>query len=250
MLARSEERGEAARKRVAGAGEARLHLCDVADLESVRDFSLRFRDEAPSLAGVIHNAGVLTAERERSAQGLELTFATAVAGPFLMTRLLLDALREGAPSRVVWVSSGGMYTARLDAADLQLDSRDFDGSRFYAHAKRAQVILAAELARREGDGVGFHSMHPGWADTPGLEKSLPRFRKVMGPLLRDAGQGADTAVWLLAAPEAEEHPGALWHDRRPRPAHRVPGTREGPSDRQALWEELVRITAPYMGARA
>ena len=57
-------------------------------------------------------------------------------------------------------------------------------------------------------------------------KSLPRFHKLMGPILRDSGQGADTAVWLMACPEAEEHPGALWHDRRVRSPYRVPGTRE------------------------
>ena len=76
-------------------------------------------------------------------------------------------------------------------------------------------------------------MHPGWADTPGLTKSLPRFHKLMGPILRDADQGADTAVWLLACDEADEHPGALWHDRRVRSPYRVPGTRESAADRAA-----------------
>ncbi len=191
MLARNRERGEAALDRVAAAGEGvpRLHLCDVSDLESVRSFCRGFAGEVPALGGLIHNAGVLTAERERSPQGIELTFATAVAGPFLMTRMLLGSLRRGAPSRVVWVSSGGMLTTGLDAGDLQLDGRDFDGPRFYAHAKRAQVICATLFAEHEGPGIGFHSMHPGWADTPGLAESLPRFRRLMGPLLRDAARG-------------------------------------------------------------
>jgi dehydrogenase/reductase SDR family member 12 len=244
MLARNRERGEAARERVAsaGPGEATLHLCDVSDLDSVRDFSARFAAKVPALAGLIHNAGVLTAEREHSAQNIELTFATAIAGPFLMTRLLLGLLREGAPSRVVWVSSGGMFTAKLEPDDLQLEAREFDGPRFYAHAKRAQVVLAALFAEREGPAVGFHSMHPGWADTPGLSASLPRFHKLMGPLLRDAPQGADTAVWLLACDEADRHPGALWHDRRPRSPYRVPGTRDSAADRERLWAELIQLT--------
>jgi NAD(P)-dependent dehydrogenase (short-subunit alcohol dehydrogenase family) len=245
MLVRSRERGESARERVqaAGPGEARIHVCDVSDLDSVREFATAFGAEVPALAGLVHNAGVLTSERERSQQGLELTFATAVAGPFLMTRMLLPALREGAPSRVVWVSSGGMFTAGLDPDDLQLDDRDFDGARFYAHAKRAQVILAEMFARREGNtGVAFASMHPGWAETPGLAASLPRFSKLMGPILRDADEGADTAVWLLASPEVDERSGGLWHDRRPRSPHRIPGTRESASDRERLWSELERLT--------
>jgi hypothetical protein len=86
-------------------------------------------------------------------------------------------------------------------------------------------------------------MHPGWADTPGLSESLPRFHKVMGPILRDAGQGADTAVWLLAAAEADAKPGALWHDRRARSPYRVPGTRDSAEDRARLWAELMRLTS-------
>jgi dehydrogenase/reductase SDR family member 12 len=246
MLARNEERGAAARERVAAAGgEAVLHLCDVSDLRSVRDFCSAFAKETPALAGIIHNAGVLTDERERTAQGLEVTFATAVAGPFLMTRRLGDALRAASPSRVVWVSSGGMFTSALAADDLQLDRREFDGARFYAHAKRAQVVLAEELARREGNGVGFHSMHPGWVDTPGLKGSLPGFHKLTAPILRTADQGADTAVWLLACEEAERAPGSLWHDRRARSPYRLPGTRADAADRDRLWDALIQITAPY-----
>ncbi len=244
LLARNRERGEAARERVAArGGEATLHICDVADLDSVREFAPRFTADAPELAGLIHNAGVLAAERQRSPQGLELTFATAVAGPFLLTRLLERSLRAGAPSRVVFVASGGMLTAKLDAGDLQLDAQDFDGPRFYAHAKREQVVLAGLFQERHGGrGVGFHSMHPGWVDTPGLAASLPRFRSILRPILRDPEEGADTAVWLLACAEAGDHPGAFWHDRRPRSPHRLPRTRETAAERERLWVELERLT--------
>ena len=247
MLVRDRERGEAARARVVShvGGEVHLHRCDVSDLDSVGEFAVAFARTVPALAGIVHNAGVLTQRRERSPQGIELTFATAVAGPFLMTRMLLSALGAGAPSRVVWVSSGGMLTTRLDADDPQLDRREFDGPRFYAHAKRAQVVLARLFAQREGDsGAGFHSMHPGWADTPGLAGSLPGFHRLVRPILREPGQGADTAVWLLAADEADSHPGALWHDRRPRATHRLPGTRESARDRERLWSALEALTTP------
>lgn len=245
LLVRDRQRGESAAKRVraAGGGEAKVWICDVSDLDSVRSFAEEFTAEVPVLSGLIHNAGVLTADRERSAQGIELTFATAVVGPFLMTRLLLGPLEAAGRARVVWVSSGGMFTAKLEGSDLQLERRDFDGARFYAHAKRAQVVCAQLFAGRDGATAGFHSMHPGWADTPGLTKSLPRFHKLMGPILRDAEQGADTAVWLLACDEADGHAGALWHDRRLRNPYRVPGTRESAADRAALWAELERLTA-------
>ena len=218
MVARDAERGAAARDRVAervaasganGRGRLELEVCDLSDLDAVRDFAADFAARTPRLGGLLHNAGVLPPRRERSAQGHELTFATNVLGPFLLTNLLLDSLRRGAPSRVVLMSSGGMYTSRLDLDDLELEDRDFDGARFYAHTKRIQVILAELWAERErGRGVAFSSVHPGWVDTPGVRASLPRFYRVLRPLLRDPAQGADTAC-------------GFWRPRPGAPAGRV-----------------------------
>ncbi len=180
-------------------------------------------------------------ERTRTAEGFELTFATNVLGPFLLTGLLLPALRRGAPARIVNVSSGGMYSERLRADDLELDQRDYGPAAFYAHTKRCEVILTELWAEHlRGSGVSVHSMHPGWADTPGVQSWMPRFRKVMRPLLRDADQGADTVAWLAGAEEPAARSGLFWHDREPRRVHRVPWTRETPAERRLLWEECVR----------
>jgi NAD(P)-dependent dehydrogenase (short-subunit alcohol dehydrogenase family) len=120
---------------------------------------------------------------------------------------------------------------------------DYDPSAFYAHTKRCEVILTELWAERlRGTGVSVHSMHPGWADTPGVQTSLPRFRKLMRPLLRDPDQAADTAVWLATAAEPGTRSGLFWHDRAPRPLHRVPWTKETPADRQRLWDECARLS--------
>jgi dehydrogenase/reductase SDR family protein 12 len=145
---------------------------------------------------------------------------------------------------VINVSSGGMYTARLNVDDPQLDERNFDGPSFYAHTKRAEVALAEVWAERLADlGIGCHSMHPGWADTPGLARSLPRFHRLMRPLLRDSREGADTIVWLATAgPEAVDgHSGAFWHDRRPRPKHLLPWTGESRRERERFWARCARL---------
>jgi hypothetical protein len=63
----------------------------------------------------------------------------------------------------------------------------------------------------------------------------------MGPLLRDPAAGADTIVWLAGSPRAAESTGELWHDRRPRPKHRVPWTRESPEERSRLFDECERL---------
>ena len=249
LLARSEERAERARAAVVeatGNRDVRACLCDVSDLGDVRGFAARFAAEEPRLDVLVNNAGVLPAERTVSADGNELTLATNVLGPFLLTNLLIPLLTASAPARIVNVSSGGMYTERLHVEDLQSTRETFHGPTAYARTKRAQVILTELWAQRlAGTGVVVHAMHPGWADTPGVASSLPRFHRIAGPFLRSAEEGADTIVWLGAAAEPGESSGGFWHDRRRRPTHRVPWTRETPADRERLWRECERLTSRH-----
>jgi NAD(P)-dependent dehydrogenase (short-subunit alcohol dehydrogenase family) len=247
LLARSEERGERARREItarSGNENVELRICDLADLASVRRFAARFRDETPVLDVLVNNAGVLTGERTLSPDGNELTFATNVLGPFLLTKELLPSLQRSDSARVINVSSGGMYTQRLDVEDLQSSHGSFDGPAVYARSKRAEVILTELWAQRlSGSGVVVHAMHPGWVDTPGLKTSLPRFYGLTKPLLRTPAQGADTIVWLGSAPEPAKSSGRFWHDRRSRPTNRVPWTRETVAERERLWSECERLTA-------
>ncbi len=245
MLVRKRERGEAARKRIESnldsGAKLELEVCDLADLEAVRRFAQRFSADEQRLDVLVHNAGVLPAARERSRDGFELAFATNVLGPFVLTGFLLGAMRRADHARVISVSSGGMYAARLDADDPELDLRRFDGPAFYAHTKRAEVALTEVWAELLADTrISFHSMHPGWADTPGLSSSLPRFHHLMRPLLRDSREGADTIVWLATSVEPDQCSGGFWHDRRCRPKHRLPWTRESREERERLWSQCAR----------
>ncbi len=258
MLARDAGRGERARAAVAqatGNDDVHVQLCDVSDLGAVRQFAGEFVAAEPRLDVLVNNAGVLPGTRTLSPDGIELTFATNVLGPFLLTQLLLPLLRQSTPARIINVSSGGMYSRRIDVTDLQSEHGEFDGPAVYARTKRAQVILTEmEAQRLAGTGVVVHSMHPGWADTPGVESSLPRFHSLTKPLLRSPEQGADTIVWLGAADEPARSSGHFWHDRRVRPTHRVPWTRESAADRTALWAACERLSGlaatgtPHQGA--
>ena len=176
---------------------------------------------------LIDNAGGLYAERRESVDGIELTLALMVVGPFMLVGGLLPLLRAGSGGRVVTVTSGGMYTQPVDLDDLQWrDAQRWSGPRAYARAKRVQVALMREWARRSaGSGVTFNAMHPGWADTPGLTETLPAFRQLMAPILRTPAEGADTAVWLAASGQAAGLTGYLFLDRRARPFDRIPSTR-------------------------
>jgi dehydrogenase/reductase SDR family member 12 len=246
LLVRDERRGEAARAEIvarSGNSDVQVDLCDLSDLKAVRQFAQRLRQELPRLHVLVNNAGALVNERTLSVDGIELTFATNVLGPFLLTNLLLGLLEKSAPARIVNVSSGGMYTQRIHLDDLQMSGEEFDGPTAYARSKRAQVMLTETWAQRlRGTGVVAHAMHPGWVDTPGLRSSLPRFYRVSKPLLRTPLQGADTIVWLGAALEPARGSGGFWHDRRERPTHRVPWTKETLGEREQLWAECERLS--------
>jgi NAD(P)-dependent dehydrogenase (short-subunit alcohol dehydrogenase family) len=248
FLARDRSRAERARRGIAAAsGSANVSygLADLEDLDAVRAFARRFRAAHDRLDVLIHNAGTIHPEFRTDAAGTELTIAGQVVAPFLLTRLLVPALLTAAPSRVITVSSGGMYTQRLDPATLQLPASRYRGVTAYARAKRAQVALSREWARRfAGTGVAFHAMHPGWVDTPGVAAALPGFRQIMRPILLSPEQGADTIVWLATAPHARLGSGLFWHDRRARPEYTLPRTREKtPADTRELWDHLDAVTA-------
>jgi len=247
LAVRNRQRGEAARARIRehlGEADIHLELCDLSGLRSVRRFAARFAAHAPRLDVLVNNAGVLTQQRNLSVDGIELTLATNVIGPFLLTQILIPVLERSAPSRVINVSSGGMYTQKLRVNDLQSEHEDFDGPTVYARTKRAEVVLTELWAERlAGTGITVHAMHPGWADTAGVQSSLPRFYRVTRPLLRSPDQGADTILWLGAAAEPEDRPGGFWHDRRRRPTHLLPGTRETEAERRRLWAECLALTS-------
>ena len=184
--------------------------CDVSDLASVRRFTGRFLAAEDRLDVLVNNAGVMPAERTETADGVELTFATHVLGPHVLIDRLTPLLEAGAPSRVINVSSGGMYSQRLDADDLQTERGSYRKNAVYAKAKRAQVILTELWAERlEPKGIVVQAMHPGWADTQGVRDSLPGFSKITRGIIRDEAQGADTIVWLAASPQARQADGRL-----------------------------------------
>jgi NAD(P)-dependent dehydrogenase (short-subunit alcohol dehydrogenase family) len=234
LLCRDERRGGAALAEIRGAtGNPRVHL-EVVDLSrrgSIRASARRLAE--PRIDVLVHNAGVLPNARELTPGGLELTVATHVVGPHLLTRLLEPRLEGG---RVIFVSSGGMYAKRFELDAMLATDGPYDGVAAYAMTKRAQVILS-ELwaAALRGSGTVVNAMHPGWAATRAVARSLPRFWRLMRNRLRSPEEGADTILWLAAAPRAGAETGKFWFDRRQVATHLVPWTREREEERRALW---------------
>ncbi|MFZ0975072.1 MAG: SDR family NAD(P)-dependent oxidoreductase, partial [Solirubrobacteraceae bacterium] len=229
-LARDPARAEEAVGRVQAAvpgADVRPQACDLSSLHAVSAFAAReLRFDV-----LVNNAGVMPPERRRSVDGHELMFATHVLAPLALTMLLL-------PGRVINVSSGGMYSQSLpNDGDWESDRAPYSPKKLYARTKREEVVITEMLAERlRGRGVVVHAMHPGWADTEGLKRAMPSFRKAIRPIIRNADEGADTIVWLGAAPEPGRTTGLFWHDRRPRPTHyRIAHSGDDAHTREELW---------------
>lgn len=230
----------------AGNDDIDYYLADlslVADVVRVADEIL---EREPTIDVLINNAVILPPQRIETAEGLELSYATNLVAPFALTEALIPRLVESAPSRIINVISGGMYTQAIAVDDLEFEHGEYRGSVAYARAKRGLMILTKQWAEGlDGTDVTVNATHPGWVDTPGVRDSLPGFHKVMRRLLRTPEQGADTILWLAASPEVTDRSGKLWHDRQERTEYRLRSTRETAQERRMLWDSLTAIVKTH-----
>nr|CAD1843060.1 unnamed protein product [Ananas comosus var. bracteatus] len=248
MVCRSKERGEAALSKIQSAtGNPNVHLevCDLSSINNVKSFVSKFSSDDKPVHVLVTNAGLLEQKRVITPEGLELNFAVNVAATFTITELMMPLLEKAAPdARVITVSSGGMYTAPL-TKDLQFGGSNFDGTLQYARNKRVQVALTEKWAETYGKkGVGFYSMHPGWAETPGVAKSLPDFSQRLSGKLRTSEEGADTVIWLALQPKEKLVPGAFYFDRAEAPKHLLfAGTAKSHALIDSIVDELRSLCA-------
>ncbi|XP_034675735.1 dehydrogenase/reductase SDR family member 12 [Vitis riparia] len=223
MVCRNKERGEAALSEIqskTGNSNVHLEVCDLSSVSEIKSFASKFSKKDVPIHVLVNNAGLLEYNRITTSEGFELNFAVNVLGTFTMTESMLPLLEKAAPdARVITVSSGGMYSVPL-TNDLQFSDDKFDGVTQYARNKRVQVALTEKWAEMyKNKGIGFYAMHPGWAETSGLAKSLPGFYKLLSGNLRTIEEGADTVIWLALQPKENLVSGAFYFDRAEAPKH-------------------------------
>jgi retinol dehydrogenase-13 len=217
------ERVAAEIRREAPLAELAVYALELGDLASVRAFAAEVNRNHPTLQGLVNNAGVMKTPFGHTKDGFETQFGVNHLGHFLLTNLLTDALKAGAPSRVVNLSSFfhefsmGRQGA-IHFADLNYERRPFDSWEAYAQSKLANLLHARELGRRlAGTGVTTASVNPGFVRTNLMSLPLPMWlqRLLVMPMLRLAGmiepwEGAQTSLHALLAPEVEQQSGAYF----------------------------------------
>ena len=228
-------------------GSVVTHQADLSNMEAIEHLASEFKAEKYRLDGIVNNVGVMTQERIVTSEGFELSYAQNLLGHYVLVMNLLPALVACEPSRIVMVSSGGMYSQPLSVGNIESIEGEYDGTAAYARTKRGQVVLAEHWARAfAADGIRVNSMHPGWVDTEGVRDALPTFRRFTLPLLRNEEQGADSIVWLIASGDSESHTGQFIHDRKPRETHRMNRTKISNDTSDDLIAKLAADAAPYL----
>ena len=217
----------------------RAEITDLASMRQVDALVERLLHEGRPIDVLVNNAGALFNEWSETDEGLERSFALLLLSPWRLTRGLQPLLAAADQGRVINVVSGGMYSQKLEVHELQARRKGYAGATAYARCKRALTVVTEEWARDWADaGIVVNAMHPGWADTPGVERALPNFHTITRPILRTPEEGADTIIWLAAATEAGELSGKLFLDREPRTTHLMASTREAPGEREKLMRLL------------
>jgi len=236
------ERTVAGLRRETGNTRIRYELADLSLMADVDALVGRLRKRGQAIDVLVNNAGALFNPRGETAEGLEQSYALLLLSPYRLTEGLKPLLQQAAAPRVINVVSGGMYSQKLDVDTLlNKDADNYSGSVAYAREKRALMVLTEEWARAwADDGIVVNAMHPGWADTPGVQSALPEFRSIMRAVLRSPEEGADTIVWLAVAREAGAVSGKLFLDREVRRTHLLSRTRETAAERRRLLQFLNR----------
>lgn len=222
LIGRDLQRGLAAAERIRSETDNRsvkFFQMDLSVQDQIYQFVAAFHQGYDRLDVLVNNAGITLLTRRLSEDGVEMTFAVNHLGHFLLTNLLLNTLKENAPSRVINVSSGSHRGAQIDFNSLRGES-GYEGLRAYGQSKLANVLFTYELARRmEGTEVTVNAVHPGFVltnlgrDNGWLIHKIIRLAMRLGGISTE--EGAETLIYLAASPEVEKVTGRYFHKMKP-----------------------------------
>ena len=243
MVGRDPGRLAAARRFVAERSDERrlaTAVADFASLAAVRRLAGELLAREERIDVLVNNAGLTTANFERTPDGNEMTFAVNHLAPFLLTNLLLERLQASAPARVVTVASTAHRRAALDLAAVN-GPRDWSMVKAYSRSKLCNILFTAELARRlDPKQVAATCLHPGVIATGIAAHGLVGlFWRLGKPFMLSPEKGAETSIFLATVADPTPFHGAYVVGRARAPTD--PQARD-PALARALWEESARLT--------
>jgi len=245
LVARDRAKGEAVVREIRAATSKdtlELLVGDLAVQRDVRRIAAEFKQRHDRLEVLVNAAGAVFGERRLTEDGVERTFALNHLAYFLLTNLLLDELKAGAPSRVVNVASDAALQGRIDFADLQ-SAKMYRGMRVYANTKLANILFTREAARRlAGTGITVNSVHPGFVRTNFGTTGSGVIRvgtRLASRFARTPEKGAETVVCLASSRDVEGVSGRYYFDLQPK---RAPAVACDGAVARRLWDVSEQLT--------
>lgn len=252
MLCRNLDKAKAARAEIiAESGNDLVDIvsCDLADLASVREAADTILHRYEAVHVLVNNAGFMTLEKQHSAQGYESTLAVNYLGHVLLTMLLLTALKNAAPARIINLSSIAHKMARLDLNDLLLEKTPYKGFTAYANSKLAKLLFTCQLAKQlEDDRITVNAVDPGMVYTEFGDKiefplAAKIFTNLLRPIVKKPADGAATAVQLASDPMLEKVTGTVWKNgRKVSPSK----TAQDPDLQRDVFARTLQLMQPYL----
>ncbi len=246
LVARNQSKGEAVLgeiRKATGNTNLELYLADLSSMAEIRKLATEFKAKHASLDALVNNAGAFYNERKLSADGLEMTFALNHVAYFLLTNLLLDALKAAPKARVVSVSSAAHTSGKINFDNLQGEKK-FNGWQAYSDSKLENILFTIELARRlEGTNVTANCLHPGFVKTAfgsgntGFVASLLSLAQNLVAITPEAG--ADTIIYLASSADVEGATGKYFEKRKVKASS--PASMDQ-STQKKLWDASAKLT--------
>jgi len=243
IVCRDRIKGESAKNEIIGKTgnkSVELMLADLSSFASVRKLADDFKKTHDRLHVLVNNAGLIMGKRLVTVDNLETTFEVNYLSHFLLTLLMLDTLKDSAPSRVVNVSSTASLRGHIDFDDLQ-EERGYSAMKSYSQSKLAQVLFTYELARKlASSGVTVNALHPGvvrssWGNEGG---ALGIGIRLGRPFMISPKKGAETPIYLASSPEIEDVSGKYFSKKR---ENRSSKESYDENEAKRLWEISLRL---------
>jgi NAD(P)-dependent dehydrogenase (short-subunit alcohol dehydrogenase family) len=221
LVARDAAKGErvvAELKKATQNEQIDLLIADLSRQNSVRALATQVLDRYPRLDVLVNNAGGVFNPRTITADGIETTWAVNHLAYFLLTHLLLDRLKAGAPTRIVSVSSAAHFGGRIRLDDPEFKNGGYNAMGAYSQSKLANILFTKELARRlAGSGVTANCLHPGMVATGFGRSTMGWMGSIVGLAMRfglSPEQGAATSIYLATSPAVADVSGEYFADRQ------------------------------------
>jgi NAD(P)-dependent dehydrogenase (short-subunit alcohol dehydrogenase family) len=223
-------------------------IADLQKLSEVQRAGLEIAQKYPEIDVLINNAGVFNKRRRLTPDGHEMTFGVIHLASYLLTKLLIENLKNGAPSRVLYISSEAHRFGGFKLDDLDWSKRPYVGMLAYGAAKIAQIHTTMVFAEQLKDsGVTVNLMHPGAVRTNiGMNNNIfYRFynRYILYWFLKDPAHSGEAIYYLAADPSLERTTGKYFNQTiEEKPAWY--SVRQ--EQRAAVWERSKALVQPYL----